>query len=223
MRPRLSLALSMLGLILIAAVSASPPVVPSPHPAASVGASVSKTVVASPTLAPGATMQASDVQPSKSPRGMAGMTSPTPAPSRYAPLPNTIVTTCKPAPEPDTPPQIYLASILTPSEYCWAYWIVRHESSWRMDEFDDPPDGACGLPQAKPCAKMADTVPDWRQNYEGQLRWMAWWVLVAMAPDATHPAYTEGGTRYGSFAEAACFEFGCRTADGALWDSNGWY
>jgi hypothetical protein len=207
----------MLGLILIAAVSASPPVVPSPHPAASVGASVSKTVVASPTLAPVAT-------PTLEP-------TPSPAPSRYAPAPNTIVTTCKPAPEPDTDAQRYLYSILTPEEACFAFWIVMHESSWHVDSGSSG--GPCGLFQAWQCSKMSqcagyeDTAcvptPDWQTNYRGQIRWAVWWAYVELAPDARHPAYTDGGTRYGSFAEVACHEFGCRTADGTLWGAYGYW
>ena len=221
MRPRLSLALSMLAVVLIAAVSASPPAVPN-QPTQRRNVSLIATSQSLRLTTPKLAITPYSFYPV------------TPAPT-WTPRPtptSRITTTCKPAPGPTTDAQRYLLLYLGPEDYCWGWWIIEHESSWRVDEWDDPSeDGPCGLPQAKGCSKMSEcygqpkgcpAVPDWRTNAEGQIRWMDWWICVAMAPDPQHPRVSEGGTRYGSWIEAACHEFGCRTPDG-LWGGVLWY
>ena len=148
-----------------------------------------------------------------------------------------IVTKCKPEPAPATATQQYAILELGEPEYCWLYWIVQHESNWRPTLWQDSDnDGACGLPQANPCSKMSECAgysvgwappcvphPDWQIDADGQISWMIWWVYVAMRPDYKHRAFTEGGSYYGSMAEAACHEFGCRTKDGVYHAGEGWY
>lgn len=218
-------AIALLAAILLAACTGYT----SSRPEASVGAAVSKTIVAVSTTAPGATPT---VAPSPSPSPTPTL-APTPTP--YPGRPNRITTNCKPEPAPVTDAQVWLAAQLPPKEYCWAYWIINYESSWRVDLQQNG--GACGLPQAWYCNKMSECagylnserwpgcvpVPDWRTNWRGQLEWMIWWLTVAMAPDADHPSWSEGGRRYGSFAEVACAEFGCRTSDGRLVQGQGYY
>ena len=59
------------------------------------------------------------------------------------------------------------------SEYDWQCLIkiINHESGWNPNAVNKS-SGACGLPQALPCSKMASAGADYRTNYKTQLKWM---------------------------------------------------
>jgi hypothetical protein len=163
-------------------------------PVASVGGYVSKTELPSSTLGP----EANPYFPTQAP--------PTPI---ATPRPWTwrqrLDLTCPLAPV-VTVEQRYALKLLGAAEYRCFYRVVQYESRWRVAVVN-PWSGACGLGQAKPCAKMSGKVPDWQTNPQAQIRWVVWYMR----------------SRYGSCYGAAAHEFGWRDEAGAWTKGHGWY
>jgi hypothetical protein len=187
------------------------------------------------TLGPASTATA-DPTPWVSPVSEPYDGTPTAPPGRTYPVPASRISSgCTPAPAPVTPAQLYLASRVTPLEYCYAYHMIQYESAWNQTlqvGYAANPEAPCGLPQAYWCSKMSQCrgllswgckpVPDWATNFRGQIEWLMWWVYVRMAPTAKYPAYIDGGPMYGSFEMAACHIFGCWTGRVIVYGV-GWY
>jgi len=55
------------------------------------------------------------------------------------------------------------------SQFSCLYPLWEHESGWSVTAAN--PDGAYGIPQALPGAKMASAGPDWQTNAATQIRW----------------------------------------------------
>ena len=54
-------------------------------------------------------------------------------------------------------------------QFSCLYPLWEHESGWSVTAAN--PDGAYGIPQALPGAKMASAGPDWQTNAATQIRW----------------------------------------------------
>ena len=65
--------------------------------------------------------------------------------------------------------QLVLSNGWTEYDYECLVKIVNHESSWNVTSINKS-SGACGLPQALPCSKMASAGSDYRTNYKTQLK-----------------------------------------------------
>jgi hypothetical protein len=98
--------------------------------------------------------------------------------------------------------------------YDCAYRIIARESGWNPLAVNKH-SGACGLPQALPCAKLAQgggywalqPVPDWQTNPNAQVDWFIAYCDVA----------------YGGIWEAAQFKFGWMPDSGIWIPGHGWY
>lgn len=67
--------------------------------------------------------------------------------------------------------QAYARSLVSSSaQYSCLANIIERESGWNVHAAN--PEGAYGIPQALPGAKMSSAGSDWRDNPETQIRWM---------------------------------------------------
>jgi hypothetical protein len=57
------------------------------------------------------------------------------------------------------------------SQYWALHGIIMRESSWNVRAYNHS-SGACGIPQALPCSKMASMGSNYRTSALTQLRWM---------------------------------------------------
>lgn len=58
----------------------------------------------------------------------------------------------------------------TDSEWTALLELYSCESSWNHMA-GNPDSGACGIPQSWPCSKLANSMPDYRNNVAGQIKW----------------------------------------------------
>ncbi len=101
--------------------------------------------------------------------------------------------------------QAYLRSKLSLAEYRCAWRIIRQESGWSLTAHNSG--GACGLPQAWPCSKLASSCPAWRTDYRCQIDWFLAFVH----------------RKYGTMYAAAAYKFGWRDAKGVWHRRHGIY
>ena len=78
------------------------------------------------------------------------------------------------APAPSGSPQQIAEAMLGPfgwssSQFSCLDPLWQHESGWSVTAAN--PDGAYGIPQALPGAKMASAGPDWQTDAATQIRW----------------------------------------------------
>jgi hypothetical protein len=191
---RRPLASSLLALVLLTcATAAIDSASPAPHsePSATASPSVAPTAPYGPLASPTAWQPPTP--------------GPTPTPPTWA---DRLEASC-PAdkvPQPSGEAQTYARSLVTASEWRCMWRVIQYESRWRLSVVN-PYSGACGLPQALPCSKLSDVVPDWATNARGSVDW-------AMA-------YVH--KRYGSWYGAAFHKFGGIDQDGRRWGGYAWY
>lgn len=116
-----------------------------------------------------------------------------------APTPLPTPSTPQPTPKPTPKPTPAVASLthqemlqeagIPESDFDYANYIIVHESNYSIDA-REPSTGACGIPQALPCSKMASAGSDYLTNPITQLKWMSGYVI----------------SRYGSWYNAYLFK-----------------